>query len=85
MQTPSDSSVALDAQVKSAAVALPLTIALFSLPTIHKTEPNNKVVINHDFLLILRSFADRSPILLSARRRQDLEFARHRPSQYREW
>jgi hypothetical protein len=45
----------LDAQVRSAA-ALLLTTAPFSLPTISKTETNDKVVISQNLLFILRSF-----------------------------
>jgi len=55
----SDSSVVLDAQVRSAPVALPLTAAPFSFPAIIKTETDNKVVISQNLLLILRSFIAR--------------------------
>jgi hypothetical protein len=56
MQVASDSSVMLDAQVRSATAALLLTTAPFSFPTINKTETNNKVVVSQNLLFILRSF-----------------------------
>jgi hypothetical protein len=56
MQVASASSVMLDAQVGSATAAMLLTTAPFSLPTINKTETNNKVVISQNLLFVLRSF-----------------------------
>src|SRR5262249_1035055 len=56
MQAPSDSSVALDSQVRSATVALPLKTSPFSLLTINKAETNNKVVISQNLLFIRCSF-----------------------------
>src|SRR5687768_14452962 len=52
MQVASASSVMLDAQVRSATAAMLLTTAPFSLPTINKTETNNKVVISQHLLCI---------------------------------
>jgi hypothetical protein len=67
MQEPSVSSVALDAQIGSATVAPPITPALRALPTIDKTETNNKVIISQNLFLILHSFADPASILVGRR------------------
>src|SRR5262245_10226264 len=53
MQSTSDSSVELDAQIGSATVAPPITLALWALPTIDITETNNKVVVSQNLFLIL--------------------------------